>query len=204
MEYLRSQVGPRIVLPSAFQLPGPVSLTVFTGPTSEGSPRAHVLVFRAQSVEVDAAGPPLWPVGDVQLYAMDFDGRKVSLVGENQTIRFCLDLLAPVTLRDADATDASLQAQQLSVEMPSKAKSLIAPQTGPIFTPPPEYYIPRDIQSAVKLLSGIGLFAFGWYLIIETGGYALFGWVPVLVGAYILVAVVLDLALFPPWRFWNR
>ena len=140
----------------------------------------------------------------MQLYAMDFDGRKVSLVGENQTIRFCLDLLAPVTLRDADATDASLQAQQLSVEMPSKAKSLIAPQTGPIFTPPPEYYIPRDIQSAVKLLSGIGLFAFGWYLIIETGGYALFGWVPVLVGAYILVAVVLDLALFPPWRFWNR
>lgn len=216
LEYLHSLVGPRVIIPKSFQLPGELALRILlAAPDAQQS--NHVLLFRAVSVETESLQTIHWPEEAVEPEAIDFDGDRLSIVTSNETIRFRLDRHAPITLLALDASvDLSaptfslaalqasrvpIQSQSLTAEIPPKHKWFVAPPSGPIFTPPREYYLPRDLKSLLGLVAGVALIAFGFYIVYATRGIALYGWAPVIIGCYIIVATFLDLALFPPWRF---
>jgi len=77
----------------------------------------------------------------------------------------------------------------------------LGPVKGPIFTPPREYYIRRDIKQMLALVVGLVLAIVGLWAVHEAGGFAIYTWILVAAGAYLIAAAFLDLALFPPWRF---
>ncbi|HEY6358763.1 MAG TPA: hypothetical protein VIX35_10995 [Vicinamibacterales bacterium] len=216
-EYVRTLVGPWVLLPASPKLPGVLSCTILSDPPRSGLQPIRLLEFYALSLTRLSSEPTSWPTGAFQLESILFDGHRLSFAASAETIQFTVDTASEVTLYACDfevqtttpalsaallkAENVPLAAQQLSVEMPSGRKTLVGPAQGPIFTPPREYYIPRDLKSLLAVGFGVAFMIFGLWLVYSTGGGFFGGWMLVIVGAYLCAATILDLALFPPWRF---
>lgn len=216
-EYVRTLVGPWVLLPASPKLPGALTCTILSGPPRPGLQPIRLLEIYALALTRLSSEPLPWPTRAFQVESILFDGQRLSLAASTETIQFAVDTASAVTLYACEyevqsttpaltaallkAEHVPLTAQRLSVEAPSGRKTLVGPAQGPIFTPPREYYIPRDLKSLLAVGFGVAFMIFGLWLVYSTGGSFFAGWMLVIVGAYLCAATILDLALFPPWRF---
>jgi hypothetical protein len=202
------------VLPQRFRLPADLSIAIFSNAPDEETPRGFTLLLRAWNVEILSSSPPSWPREAIQAERVDFDGHWMTLVGAEATIRIAIDIDSRIILRGSDSIVAGVEVidplaslksnstaeQTLSAFVPTPGKAFIGPPTGPIFTPPREYYVSRELKSLLGLVAGIVLVALGLLAIYASGARDVYAWIFVTIGAWIVVATVLDVALFPPLR----
>jgi hypothetical protein len=216
-EYVRTLVGPWVLLPRSPKLPSLLSVTILSRPSSPGPQKVRLLEFYALSINRLSSEPTSWPTEAFQAESILFDGQRLSLVTSTETIQFAVDTNSAVTLFACEyevqaATPALstaqlktetvlLTAQELTTQAPPGQKTLVGPAQGPLFTPPREYYIPRNLKSLLGVVFGVAFMIVGLWLVYSTGGSFLAGWFLVVVGAYLCAATILDLSLFPPWRF---
>lgn len=215
-EYVQTLVGPWVLLPSSPKLPGLLSCTILFGPPGPGLQRITVLEFYALWIGRLSRELTAWPDGAFQADAILFDGQRLSFATPAETIQFALDTNSDVTLFACEyevqentpalasaslkARNVQLTVQSLTTQLPTGRKALIGPAEGPIFTPPREYHIRRDVKSLLALGFGAASMIGGLWLAYATGGTFLAAWLLVVVGAYLCAATLLDLSLFPPWR----
>jgi hypothetical protein len=216
-EYLRTLVGPWVVVPADVHMPEVVSLTILMKAPGDEVQLVHVLEFHAFSVGLVGERIPQWPSGAYQVEQLVYDGERLSLTTVDLTVQFRVDGSAPIEVHEAELSGqdavAGLSAaalrskhiaftsQTLSADPPHLRAALVGPPQGAVFTPPREYVVSRDVKSILGLVAGIAVIVLGFFLIHATGGGYIPAWLLIVVGAYILVATVLDLALFPPWRW---
>ena len=216
-EYVQTLVGPWVLLPSSPKLPGLLSCTILSRPPGPGLQRITVLEFYALSIGRLSRELTAWPAGAFQADAILFDGQRLSFATPAETIQFALGTNSDVILFACEyevlentpaLTSASLKpqnvelaAQPLTTQLPTGRKTLIGPAESPIFTPPREYHIRRDVKSLLAVGLGAAFMIVGLWLAYSTGGTFPAGWLLVVVGAYLCAATLLDLSLFPPWRF---
>lgn len=215
-EYVRTFVGPWVLLPACPKLPGLLSCTILARPPGPGPQPVRLLQFHALSINRLSTEPRPWPTGAFQVETILFDGQRLSFATPAETIQFAVNTTSDVTLfaceYEVEASTPALSAallktenvaltvQELAAQLPVGRKTLMGPAEGPIFKPPREYYIPRDLKSLLAVGFGIAFMIFGLWLIYSTGGHFFGGWILVVAGAYLFAATILDLSLFPPWR----
>ncbi|MBV8083169.1 MAG: hypothetical protein JOY86_09360 [Candidatus Eremiobacteraeota bacterium] len=160
--------------------------------------------------------PTEWPQSALQAESVSFDGERLSFVTPTETIQFVIDGNADVTLSACEyvfeegaplptsselaAKGLTMRTQRLTTDQPIKRKTLIGPEQGAIFTPPREYYIPRDLKSLLAAGLGVILASIGFWVAVTTRGTFVGGWFLVLAGVYLVVATIFDTPLIPPWR----
>jgi hypothetical protein len=215
-EYVRTLVGPWVLLPQSPKLPSSLAVTILSGPPGPGLQRVTLLEFYALSLSRLSSEPTPWPTGPFQADSILFDGQRLSLTTSTEAIQFAVDTTSEATLFACEyevqattaalssaslkAEDVRLTAQPLTTQLPTGRTTLVGPAQGPIFTPPREYYIPRDLKSLLAVGAGAAFIIVGFWMIYVTQGHFIVGWILVVVGAYLCAATILDLSLFPPWR----
>lgn len=213
-EFARGLSDQWFMLPQRFDLPADISITISPKDPKAGVKRVLALLLRAWNVEILSTKAPNWPSEAIQAERVDFDGHVMTIVGVEATIRIAVDIDRRIILREFDldvadhaVVDSLMSAQsyhfteqELSPSVPTPGKALIGPPSGPIFTPPREYYVSRELKALLGLVAGVALIALGLFAIIASGARDLYAWIFVTAGAWIIVATVLDLALFPPLR----
>ena len=206
--YARGLSDSWMILPTSFELPKRLSLTVLSRPPTTDLQPVQVLEFTATWVDQLAQSPPAWPSEVVKVDAVAFDGDRFSITCANGVIRFHIDKTKPIAVYTSEATLGSAQSPLTSDDLKLQnfpvASRYLAPDVavdqmdihkeGPPQQPLirlDKYNVQPRLKALFSLVLGVLLMVTGFNFVASSVSSSLGGWYVVVKGSMLVAAGLL-------------